>query len=95
MNTIIRTEMFDSWLSKLTDIRAKARIFDRIRSAQRGNFRDCEPVSAGVSEMRIRFGSGYRVHYTLKGDVICVLLCGGPVRLPQQNPVRGKYVPGF
>ncbi len=77
MNTIIRTEIFDTWLSRLKDTRGKARIFDRIRSAERGNFCDCVPVGAGVSEMHIHFGPGYRLHFTQKGDVICVLLCGG------------------
>lgn len=47
--TILRTEAFDSWLSKLKDARGKARIIERIRSAERGNFGDCEPVGAGVS----------------------------------------------
>ncbi|MCX7012312.1 MAG: hypothetical protein NTW86_07075 [Candidatus Sumerlaeota bacterium] len=31
-----------------------ARIAHRIRSAERGNLGDCEPVGQGVSEMRIR-----------------------------------------
>ena len=48
MNTIIRTEIFDVWLFRLKDERGKARIFDRIRSAERGNFGNCEPVGAGV-----------------------------------------------
>ncbi len=41
MNTIVRTEAFDVWLAKLKDARGKARIIERIRSAERGNFGDC------------------------------------------------------
>jgi len=77
MNTIIRTEIFDKWLSKLKDFRGKARIIERIRSAERGNFGDCKAVGQGVSEMRIHFGPGYRVYFTRVGDVVYVLLCGG------------------
>lgn len=55
----------------------KARIVSRVRSAEAGNFGDCEPVGEGVSEMRIHHGPGYRVYYSRKGDVVYLLLCGG------------------
>ena len=90
MNTIIRTGTFDGWLSKLRDTRGKARIFDRIRSAERGNFGDCVPVGEGVSEMRIHSGPGYRVYFTQDGDVIYVLLCGGTKRSQRRDIVRAK-----
>ena len=77
MNTILRTEIFDKWLSKLKDARGKARIIERIRSAERGNFGDCEPVGKGVSEMKIHYGPGYRVYFTRFGPVVYILLCGG------------------
>ncbi len=80
MNTILRTAVFDTWLSKLKDPRGKARIIERIRSAERGNFGDCEFIGNGVSEMRIHFGPGYRVYFTRTGDVVYVLLCGGTKR---------------
>lgn len=58
MYTVVRTAAFDEWLAKLKDARGKARIVERIRSAERGNFGDCEPVGNGVSEMCIHFGPG-------------------------------------
>ena len=90
MNTIIRTEVFDRWLSKLKDARGKARIVERIRSAERGNFGDCGLVGPGVSEMRIRFGPGYRVYFTRTGDVVFVLLCGGTKRGQQRDIAKAK-----
>jgi len=90
MNTIIRTEIFDKWLSKLKDFRGKARIIERIRSAERGNFGDCKTVGQGVSEMRIRFGPGYRVYFTRVGDVVYVLLCGGTKRKQQRDIDKAK-----
>jgi len=80
MNTIIRTDVFDGWLSTLKDAHAKARIIQRIRSAERGNFGDCKPVGAGVSEMRIHCGPGYRVYFTRFRGVVYLLLCGGTKR---------------
>ena len=45
--TFLRTREFDEWLSKLRDQVAKARILARIRSAEAGNFGDCEPAAKG------------------------------------------------
>jgi putative addiction module killer protein len=58
MYTINTTNLFDEWLEGLHDIRARARIVSRIKSAERGNFGDCEPVGGGISEMRIHLGAG-------------------------------------
>jgi putative addiction module killer protein len=90
MNTILRTEAFDVWLSKLKDPCGKARIIERIRSAERDKFGDCEPVGHGVSEMRIHFGPGYRVYFTRIGDVVYVLLCGGTKRGQQRDITKAQ-----
>ena len=95
MNTIVRTGLFDAWLSKLKDPRAKARIIKRIRSAERGNMGDCKPVGDGVSEMRIHFGPGYRVYYMRIGDVVYLLLCGGTKRGQSSDISRAKELARF
>ena len=59
MNTFERSEEFDTWLASLKDKVGRARIVHRIRSAEHGNFGDCEPVGEGVSEMRVHVGPGY------------------------------------
>ncbi|HWG06814.1 MAG TPA: type II toxin-antitoxin system RelE/ParE family toxin [Beijerinckiaceae bacterium] len=61
MFVILRSEEFDAWLSALADAEGKARIIARLRSAEFGNFGNCEPVGEGVSEMRVHVGPGYRV----------------------------------
>lgn len=77
MNTFLRSDEFDAWLAALKDKIGRARIALRIRSAEHGNFGDCEPVGEGVSEMRIHFGAGYRVYFTRRGEVLYWLLLGG------------------
>ena len=77
LNTFLRSSDFDTWLSRLTDQKAKARILARIGSATFGNFGDCQPIGEGVSEMRIHVGAGYRLYYTRTGSTVYVLLAGG------------------
>ena len=40
MNTFLRSDEFDAWLSSLKDKVGRARIIHRIRSAEHGNFGD-------------------------------------------------------
>ena len=87
MNTFLRSEEFDTWLAALKDRKGRARIVKRIRSAERGNFGDCEAVGDGVSEMRIHFGPGYRVYFTRRGEVVYLLLLGGD-KSSQKRDIR-------
>jgi putative addiction module killer protein len=75
--SFIRSSDFDGWLSGLADMKAKARILARLRSASLGNFGDCRPVGEGVSEMRIDVGPGYRVYFLRAEAQVYILLAGG------------------
>ena len=90
MHTFERSEEFDAWLGGLKDKVGRARIVHRIRSAEHGNFGDCEPVGEGVSEMRVHFGPGYRVYFTRIGSVVYVLLCGGDKSSQKRDIERAK-----
>lgn len=72
-----RSPEFDTWLGRLADLRARARILTRLDRAGLGNFGDCKPVGEGVSEMRIDVGLGYRVYFVREGGEVYVLLVGG------------------
>lgn len=87
MFTFHRSDEFDIWLAALKDKIGRARIALRIRSAEQGNFGDCEPVGEGVSEMRIHFGPGYRVYFTRRGEVLYLLLLGGD-KSSQRRDIR-------
>ena len=77
MNTIYTTEIFDEWFEALRDKQAARRIQARIDRAEEGNFGDHQSVGAGVSEMRIHHGPGFRVYFTRRGLEIVILLVGG------------------
>jgi putative addiction module killer protein len=72
-----RTEEFDTWLARLADLRARAKILVRIRRAERGHFGDVKLLEDGVSEMCIDCGPGYRVYFAREGRMVYLLLCGG------------------
>jgi len=68
---------FDRWMAQLRDARARARILvqlDRLRVGLSGDWRT---VGAGVFELRIREGKGYRVYFAREGAAVVVLLCAG------------------
>ena len=90
MFTFIRHADFDDWFRRLVDVKGKARILARIKSAEHGNFGDCEPVGGGVSEMRVHFGPGYRVYFSRRGKVVYVLLCGGDKSSQRRDIQKAK-----
>jgi putative addiction module killer protein len=84
------TEEFDSWLDGLADSKAQEAIATRIVRVQSGLFGDHASVGDKVSELRIHYGPGYRVYYTLRGRVLVILLVGGSKRTQQKDIRRAK-----
>ncbi len=80
MLEIRRTEAYAKWLNGLRDVRARARVLVRVERLAAGNPGDVRPVGAGVSEIRIDYGPGYRVYYKIQGRTVVVLLAGGDKR---------------
>jgi putative addiction module killer protein len=62
MLELIKSATFDRWLAGLKDVRARARIEVRLDRLALGNAGDVKPVGAGISELRIDYGPGYRVY---------------------------------
>lgn len=50
MNSILTTEVFDTWFADLKDKQAARRVQARIDRAEDGNLGDCKAVGEGVSE---------------------------------------------
>jgi putative addiction module killer protein len=92
MLEIFRSETFDRWLRELRDMRARARIEARILRLSRGNPGDVKPVGAGVSEMRIDYGPGYRLYFTRRGPLVILLLCGGDKRSQDADIERATEI---
>jgi putative addiction module killer protein len=73
-------DIFDDWLTQLADSRAQAKIVTRINRLALGNFGDCKSLGQGLYELRIDWGPGYRVYYTILAKTCVLLLCGGDKR---------------
>ncbi len=76
MYRVERTVEFENWLDGLRDRQAQERIAARLIRVESGLLGDWKPVGDGVSEMRVDYGPGYRLYYTMRGRVIVILLCG-------------------
>ena len=76
-----------SWYEALKDVNVIARVGVRLRRIQMGNLGDVKSVGSGVSEIKIDYGPGYRIYYTVRERRIVVLLVGGNKKT-QQNDIR-------
>ncbi|MFH1565526.1 MAG: type II toxin-antitoxin system RelE/ParE family toxin [bacterium] len=65
------------WLESIKDITTKARIKNRLRRMELGILGDYKNISSGLFELRLKFGSGYRVYFGEIDNKIILLLCGG------------------
>ena len=92
MFEIVSSSEFDRWLRHLRDVKGRARILARLRSASFGHFGDCKPVGEGISEMRIHSGPGYRIYFMRVGAVVYLLLNGGDKNSQDRDIARAKEI---
>ena len=81
---------FREWLLGLRDAKTRARVRARLNRVRLGNFGDSHSVGSGISELRMTFGSGYRVYYGRRGDSVVILLCGGDKATQRRDIVKAK-----
>jgi len=79
---------FKEWKDTIKDITTKAIIAKYIDRLSLGNTSNCESVGAGVHELKIDHGPGFRVYFANNGAEIIILLCGG--NKAGQKPKAGK-----
>ena len=92
MTEVRQTKEFSAWLRGLSDANALARVVARIRRMEQGNPGDIRSVGAGVMEIRIPYGPGYRIYYLQRGPQLVILLCGGDKRTQQRDIKRAQML---
>ena len=80
---------FGRWFTELPPV-AAARIDKYLRRMRQGNFGDSKSVGAGVLELRIDCGPGYRVYYGRDGQRLVILLAGGSKRSQSRDIAAAK-----
>ena len=85
-----QTETFRKWRMRLKDQRARALIASRLDRLAFGHAGDVKSVGAGVSELRIDYGPGYRVYFVRRGALMILLLCGGDKGSQSRDIARAK-----
>lgn len=79
---------FKEWLEALRDVNVRAKIRVRLDRARLGNLGDHKSVDQGVREMRIDYGPGYRLYFTIEGKRIVLLLVGGDKSTQKRDIVQ-------
>ena len=77
MYEVTQTGLFAKWLSALRDRKAQTVIAARIDRVRAGNFGNCRALGDGLWELKIDFGPGYRLYYTIENGRLVILLAGG------------------
>jgi len=80
---------FLEWLDDLNDA-AQARVATVLERLESGNLSSVKSVGAGVQELRINFGPGYRLYFGWNGAQVIILLVGGDKRRQQTDIQRAK-----
>ena len=80
---------FSEWIDGLKDSIAQLKVSQRIDRAMLGNFGDYKSIkgSKGLLEMRINYGPGYRVFYSITQGKI-VLLLAGSIKRDQDKAIQ-------
>ena len=69
---------------------AQTVIAARIERVASGNFGDVKGLGGGLSELRISYGPGYRVYFTIEGGEVIILLAGGDKASQQRDIAKAR-----
>jgi putative addiction module killer protein len=88
---IIASDIFNKWLHSL-DSQITNRILARLFRVENGNFGDHKQLDNDIFELRLFFGSGYRIYYTVQNNQIIILLNGGDKKTQNKDIVKAKKI---
>lgn len=81
---------FYDWLKSLREVKLQTIINKRLDRLSLGNFGNYKSVGAGVYELRINYGAGYRIYFGLAGAIVVILLCGGDKHTQERDIRKAK-----
>lgn len=84
---VLKTDVFDKWLKKLRDKKAKAIIQVHINRLIEDKLGKLRSVGKSIHEKKINYGPGYRLYFMNHNQDLIILLCGGD-KSSQQNDIK-------
>ena len=79
------------WMNSL-DKNTKIRIQSRLTRLLENNFGDHKKIDNEISELRFKFGSGYRIYYTEIDNIIVLLINGGDKSTQSKDILKAKSI---
>jgi len=86
------TKNFSTWFAKLKDSAVKRKVLARLARVENGNFGDCKQIEVNLFELRLFFGSGLRIYYTIQGDKVVLLVTGGDKSSQSKDIEKAKNI---
>lgn len=82
---------FVEWMNSLDKV-TKARVQSRLTRLLENNFGDYKKIDNEISELRLKFGAGYRIYYTEIDNIIVLLINGGDKSTQQKDIKKAKLM---
>lgn len=68
---------FEIWIKSIKDKSIKMRILKRIERLENGQYGEYKALNESLFELKLNFGSGYRIYYSDIDNKIVLFLSGG------------------
>ena len=81
---------FRQWLAQLQNKKTRSIVRKRIARLRDGNFGDFKKLNKDLYELRINYGPGYRVYFSIFDSRVVILLCGGRKGTQQRDIARAQ-----
>ena len=82
---------FIDWIDSLDNV-TKSRVKSRLTRLLENNFGDFKRIDNEISELRLKFGAGYRIYYTETDNVIVLLINGGDKSTQSKDIKKAKQI---
>ncbi|MBQ6515627.1 type II toxin-antitoxin system RelE/ParE family toxin [bacterium] len=82
---------FIDWLESLDKV-TTFRVQSRLTRLLENNFGDHKKIDNEISELRLKFGSGYRIYYTEIDNIIVLLINGGNKSTQTKDIQKAKEI---
>ena len=82
---------FIEWLESLDKV-TKSRVQSRLTRLLENNFGDHKKIDNEISELRLNFGSGYRIYYAEIDNIVVLLITDGDKSTQSKDIQKAKEI---